>query len=114
MTCKARIFPRLSDGRVDVALHSTATTTDIFWSTRFNSYVMAEVKPETSGALLVRDGKWAVLTSVNGRGEVRWSYDIGDIERAEDYEERCAEENRPHGGDGDEMLAAARHFHIIP
>lgn len=116
-----KIHTWLNDDRVNVKLYDTHTTRDIFWSEKFNSYVLVEVNranawlnmPECDDFYFqTKDGKWFTLVSVNGAGEVRWSVTKEQLERAEDMEERYPD--KISGWDDGEYLVAARHFRLIP
>ena len=79
------------DGKVEVALHSTQTAQEVFWSDRFNSYVLVESK---NGAWLCQH-EACDLFSVNGNGEIRWG---------------CRETWE---GDAEETAQAVKHFGLI-
>jgi hypothetical protein len=91
---------------VDVLLNSMNTTENVFWSPRANSYVLCE--PGMQSAKLgdvphLPDGTAVDLVSVNGIGEVRW--------QAMGWQLESMLERPPYpGSDGEEILAAARHF----
>lgn len=102
--------------RVTVRLEDHYTTPDIYWSARYNSYVLAEVRsdatPFEQRQAINWNGRKVMLVSVNGAGEVRWTVDQGAIDCAlrdekEEWWERV-------NGDGKEQLAAARHFGLAP
>lgn len=112
--------------RVDVQLHDTNTTTDVFWSAHKNSYVLASItddnswksNPEAMERFYFQRGEeWFTLVSINGAGEVRWSVSKDRLEQAEEAEEENPEkcvDGAPGAWDMAEYLAAARHFNLIP
>jgi hypothetical protein len=102
--------------RVAVRLVDHRTTPDIYWSVRYNSYVLAEVRsnatPFEQRQAIDFNGRKVQLVSVNGMGEVRWTVEQWAIDCAlrDEKEEWWDRVN----GDGKEQLAAARHFGLAP
>jgi hypothetical protein len=94
--------------RVDVKLYDHETTSDIFWSERCNSYVLAAAQPHDREALKLGTAN-VLLVSVNGAGEIRWTVTKWQLDMS--VEQEAA--GRKVGGDAEEQLAAAKHFGIV-
>lgn len=70
-------FPKWleSEQRYDVGLTHTRNTPEVFWSPQGNSYILVEhtERPMNDAWFTERGEAVVYLTSVNGRGEVRWT-----------------------------------------
>lgn len=101
--------------KVAVSLREVRTTSDVFWSKRSNSFVLAEVIPSLSGKVpdgFLVNGTKCSLVSINGGGEVRWEISPREVASALRTEKAMSPADFA-GVDASETLAAARHFGLI-
>lgn len=113
--------PKYTRWVVDVHLREIRTTKDVYWSVNTNSYVLVDATSPWASRNQSEDwheryhfkvdGKWAMLVSINGAGELRW-----DVLK-DTLESHLKHEKEPwwrETYEGAEALAAARHFGLIP
>jgi hypothetical protein len=73
---KGRQVTELGGYGVKRELRTTRSTAAVYWSPKFNSYVVVERKPQREGMSAddAERGEYQVL-SINGLGEIRWALD---------------------------------------